>query len=142
MAGEQSRQLKVGDKVCWQNDQADRGTVIEKNWSGLTIKWDSRGEQRVLHNDMGGMSLVARSEFDGDAFSVLIASATTEAVLRLKRQPPPRLGWRQHDELPARAVRASVGACYRRRNRGGLSSVGCFGEAAIVDGRMGRVLHV
>jgi hypothetical protein len=42
-----------------------------------------------------------RSEFDGDAFSVLIASATTEAVLRLKRQPPPRLGWR-HDELPAR----------------------------------------
>ena len=27
-----------------------------------------------------------RSEFDGDAFSVLIASATTEAVLRLKWQ--------------------------------------------------------
>jgi hypothetical protein len=59
MTGEQSRRLKVGDKVCWQNDQADRGTVTERNWSGLTIKWDSRGEQRVLHNDMGGISLVS-----------------------------------------------------------------------------------
>jgi hypothetical protein len=60
MTGEQSRQLKVGDKVCRQNDQADRGTVTERSWSGLTIKWDSRGEQPVLHNDMGGMSLVSK----------------------------------------------------------------------------------
>jgi hypothetical protein len=60
MTGEQSRQLKVGDKVCWQNDQADRGTVTERSWSGLTIKWDSRGEQRVLHNDMGGMFPVSK----------------------------------------------------------------------------------
>jgi hypothetical protein len=60
MIGEKSRLLKVGDNVCWQNDQADRGTVIETNWSGLTIKWGSRGEQRVLHNDMGNMSLVSK----------------------------------------------------------------------------------
>lgn len=53
MTGEQSRQLKVGDKVCWQNDQADGGTVTETSWSGLTIKWDNRSEQRVLHNDTG-----------------------------------------------------------------------------------------
>jgi hypothetical protein len=56
MTGEQSRKLKVGDKVCWQNDQADRGTVTETSWSGLTIKWDSRGEQRVLHNDRRNVS--------------------------------------------------------------------------------------
>jgi hypothetical protein len=60
MIGQKSRLLKVGDNVCWQNDQADRGTVIETNWSGLTIKWGSRGEQRVLHNDMGNMSLVSK----------------------------------------------------------------------------------
>jgi hypothetical protein len=60
MTGEQSRLLKVGNRVCWQNDQADRGTITETSWSGLTIKWDSRGEQRVLHNDMGGMSLVSK----------------------------------------------------------------------------------
>jgi hypothetical protein len=59
MTGEQSRQLKVGAKVCWQNDQADQGTVTDKNWSGLIIKWNSRGEQTVLHNDMGSISVVS-----------------------------------------------------------------------------------
>jgi hypothetical protein len=58
MTGEKSRQLKVGDKVYWQNDKADQGTVTEQNWSGLTIKWDSRGKQDVLHNDMGAISLI------------------------------------------------------------------------------------
>jgi hypothetical protein len=52
MTGDQSRFLDIGDRVCWQNDQTDRGTVIEKNWAGVTIKWDSRGEQQILHNDM------------------------------------------------------------------------------------------
>jgi hypothetical protein len=53
----------------------------------------------------------------------------------------PRLGW-GYDELPARAARASAGPRYRRRNGGSLSAVGRFGEAAIIDGRMGRVLYV
>jgi surface antigen len=44
MTGDQSRLLKPFDRVCWQNDPADQGTVIEKNWSGVTIKWDSRGK--------------------------------------------------------------------------------------------------
>jgi hypothetical protein len=29
MTGEQSRQLKVGDKVCWQKDNTDQSTVTE-----------------------------------------------------------------------------------------------------------------
>jgi len=52
MTGDQSRFLTVGDRVCWQNDQADQGTVTEKNWAGVTIKWDNRSEQAILHNDM------------------------------------------------------------------------------------------
>jgi hypothetical protein len=48
MTGEQSRRLKVGDKVCWQNDLADQDTVTEINWAGVTVKWDSRGEQTIL----------------------------------------------------------------------------------------------
>ena len=47
MTGEQSRQLKVGDKVCWQTIKLTVATVTETSWSGLTIKWDSRGEQQV-----------------------------------------------------------------------------------------------
>lgn len=34
-------------------DQADEGTVTAKNWAGVTIKWDNRSEQTILHNDMG-----------------------------------------------------------------------------------------
>jgi hypothetical protein len=52
MTGEKSRALKVGTRVCWQNDQTDRGTVTETNWAGLTIRWDSRGGQTIQHNDM------------------------------------------------------------------------------------------
>jgi hypothetical protein len=58
MTGEQSRQLAVGDRVCWQGDQSDRGTVAEKNWAGVTIKWDNRSEQIILHNDMGPVERV------------------------------------------------------------------------------------
>jgi hypothetical protein len=52
MTGEQSRGLKVGDRVCRGEDENDQGTVTEKNWSGVALKWDNRGEQPVLHNDM------------------------------------------------------------------------------------------
>ena len=53
MTGEQSRLLKAGDRVCWRNDQTDRGTVTETNWAGVTIKWDNRSQQATQHNDMG-----------------------------------------------------------------------------------------
>jgi hypothetical protein len=53
MTGKQSRALKVGDRVCWQNDNADRGVVAEISWASVTIKRDNRGEQTIKHNDMG-----------------------------------------------------------------------------------------
>jgi len=49
---DQSRALIVGDRVRWNNDINDQGTVTETNWAGVTIKWDNRGEQAILHNDM------------------------------------------------------------------------------------------
>jgi hypothetical protein len=58
MTGAQSRTLNVGDRVSWQNDQADQGTVIENNWAGVTVKWDNRGEQSILHNDMAQVERV------------------------------------------------------------------------------------
>jgi len=58
MTGEKSRQLKVGDKVCWQKDNADKGSVTETNWSGVTVKWDNRSEQAILHNDMAQIERV------------------------------------------------------------------------------------
>ena len=52
MTGAQSRTLNVGDRVHWHDDKSDQGIVTEKNWAGVTIKWDNRGEQAILHNDM------------------------------------------------------------------------------------------
>jgi len=58
MTGEESRALKEGDRVCWKNDQADRGTVTETNWAGVTVKWDNRSKQDILHNDMAQVERV------------------------------------------------------------------------------------
>jgi hypothetical protein len=58
MTGDHSRQLQVGDRVCWQNDQNDQGIVTEEDWAGVTIKWDNRSEQAILHNDMAQVERV------------------------------------------------------------------------------------
>ena len=58
MTGDLSRLLTVGDRVCWNADILDQGTVIEKNWAGVTIQWDNRSEQAILHNDMGEVTVV------------------------------------------------------------------------------------
>jgi hypothetical protein len=52
MNGEQSRLLKVGDRVCWAAKTTDLGTVIGTSWSGVTIKWDDGETNSVSHNDM------------------------------------------------------------------------------------------
>jgi hypothetical protein len=52
MTDTQSRSLHIGARVRWGEDQTDQGTVTELNWAGVVLKWDNRGEQSVLHNDM------------------------------------------------------------------------------------------
>jgi hypothetical protein len=58
MTGEQSRLLKVGDRVCWGAKTTDLGTVIGTSWSGVTIKWDDGETNSVSHNDMGQVERV------------------------------------------------------------------------------------
>jgi hypothetical protein len=52
MNGEQSRLLKVGDKVCWAATTTDQGTIVGTSWSEVTIKWDDGETNSVSHNDM------------------------------------------------------------------------------------------
>ena len=52
--------LKTGARVCWRDDKNDQGTVTQTTWSGITLTWDSRGEQSILHNDMDPVSAVSR----------------------------------------------------------------------------------
>jgi hypothetical protein len=53
MTGDQSRTLKVGDRVCWDDNASDLGTVVGIAWSGVTISWDDGHTTSVTHNDMG-----------------------------------------------------------------------------------------
>ena len=53
MTGSESRMLQIGARVYWNEDKSDSGIVSGKDWSGVSIMWDSRGEQKILHNDMG-----------------------------------------------------------------------------------------
>jgi hypothetical protein len=57
MTGEQSRQLKVGDRVCWDQIITDLGTVVGVTWSGVTIKWDDGHTVSVRHNEMAKVEL-------------------------------------------------------------------------------------
>ena len=61
MTGAQSRSLRVGDRVCWGEDKNDQGTVTEKNWAGVTLAWDNRSEQSVLHNDMAMIDVLSKN---------------------------------------------------------------------------------
>jgi hypothetical protein len=58
VTGDDSRQLNVGDRVCWNADSKDRGTIIETNWASVTIKWDNRTEQAIPHNNMAHVERV------------------------------------------------------------------------------------
>jgi hypothetical protein len=39
MTGDESRELRIGDRVCWKADPKDQGVITEKNWAGVTIQW-------------------------------------------------------------------------------------------------------
>jgi hypothetical protein len=52
MTGDQSRLLKIGDRVCWGAKTTDLGTVTGTSWSEVTISWDDGEANSVSHNSM------------------------------------------------------------------------------------------
>src|SRR5881394_1179346 len=58
MTGDQSRVLKIYDRVCWKNSATDLGTVIGTAWSGVTISWDDGDTTSIQHNDMAQVERV------------------------------------------------------------------------------------
>jgi hypothetical protein len=59
MTSEQSRKLKQLDRVCWENNPTDLGTVVRTTWSEVTISWDDGHTTSVQHNDMAQVEPVA-----------------------------------------------------------------------------------
>jgi hypothetical protein len=58
MTGEQSRFLKVGDRVQWNNSLTECGPVVGTAWSGVTIDWDDGHTTSIQHNDMAQVERV------------------------------------------------------------------------------------
>jgi hypothetical protein len=52
MTGDQSRLLKVGDRLSWARNLTDLGTVVETTWSRVSISWDDGRTNSIEHNDM------------------------------------------------------------------------------------------
>jgi hypothetical protein len=59
MTGEESRKLKLGDRVSWRDDVKNQGTVRGTSWSGVTIDWDDGDSTSVSHNDMAQVKRAA-----------------------------------------------------------------------------------
>lgn len=57
MSGDRSRRLKVGEHVYWEGCKADRGKIVENDWSGVKIAWDSGLTSSIFHNDMSRVAL-------------------------------------------------------------------------------------
>lgn len=56
MTPQEARELKVGDRVYWLEDQRDQGTVVARNWSGVEIKWENNASPLFyFYNDMNGI---------------------------------------------------------------------------------------
>ena len=51
MTGDQSRLLKVGDRVRWGATTTDLGRVVETTWNGVAIDWDGGNRTSIQHND-------------------------------------------------------------------------------------------
>ena len=58
MTGDQSRLLKVGDRVRWNDSATDVGTVIATAWSDVTISWDDGHTASIQHNDIARVERV------------------------------------------------------------------------------------
>ena len=52
MATAESKGLKRGDRVYWQGDATDGGSITQMSWDAVTIAWDNGQVATVHHGDM------------------------------------------------------------------------------------------
>ena len=48
----ESKDLKNGNRVYWQGNAADYGTITETSWDAVTIAWNNGQVAIVHHGDM------------------------------------------------------------------------------------------
>jgi hypothetical protein len=58
MTSEQSKQLKVGARVCFDGDPGDSGEVTATQLRYVTIKWNDGHQSFTGHNEMKRIELL------------------------------------------------------------------------------------
>jgi hypothetical protein len=53
MTGEQSRQLKMGERVCWNMSTTDLGTVVGADWSEVIKVGRRQYHDRARARELG-----------------------------------------------------------------------------------------
>ena len=62
LTGDQSSNLKIGDRVCWKANATNLGTVASNGWGGVVIEWDDGHNSSIHHNDMAQVERVPNSD--------------------------------------------------------------------------------
>ena len=57
MTSEQSKNLKIGDRIYWRGDPKDGGRITDKSWDVVAIAWDNGQTARMHFNDMSEVQL-------------------------------------------------------------------------------------
>lgn len=52
MTATESKNLKMGTRVCWKGNNADSGKITKTSWDSVTIAWDNHHVATVHHGDM------------------------------------------------------------------------------------------
>jgi hypothetical protein len=93
MTGDQSRTLRVGDRVRWGATTTDLGTVVETSWSGVPINWDDGHMTSIQHNDLSRVERCRRiwgepplsgSQEQTQIIASAIGKAATKATVIVK----------------------------------------------------------
>ena len=98
MTGDQSRTLSVGDRVCWHTDKNDQGTITEKNWAGVTIKWNNRSKHDSSQRHGSGRA--GADEFrvgrgGTNFYGTTLTQSARNQLSRLQRHPASRPSCKQ-----------------------------------------------
>jgi hypothetical protein len=48
----ESKDLKIGNRVCWLGNVEDTGKITATSWDAVTIAWDNNHVATVHHGDM------------------------------------------------------------------------------------------
>jgi hypothetical protein len=90
MTPEQSRQLKIGNRVCFNGDPEDSGKVMAVRSRYVTIRWDDGHESFTGHAHMERVELVKKcpaiNRVSCEQVTAFVGEQRLQTLARLSRR--------------------------------------------------------